>query len=652
MQFKHPEILYALLFLIIPIIVHLFQLQRFVKVPFTNVKFLKNIEKQTRKSARLKKWLILLTRMLAFACLIIAFSQPFLSEFTIEKNYNTTIYLDNSYSMQAKGENGELLKTIAQNIIEKNNQNNTNLSIFTNDKSYTNLETQNLKNELINIKYSPNRLDLNTVLLKLNNLNNNKTNTLYKNILISDFQNINRKNSNDFTNVIASINLLKVTPKTSNNILVDSLYIESKTTTEIIIKVIVKSTNNITDNVPVSLLEGSKLIGKTTSKFNNSKLSIITFTVPNSDNFNGQISLIDENLEFDNDFFFSISKPEKINVLNIGSSGSFLSKIYTKNEFNYSSNELQNLNYNSIQNQHLILLNELEKIPTELINSLNEFSKNGGDIVVIPSVNSNIESYNRLLNSLQIGTINSKIATEHKITTINYDHPLIIDVFEKRVSNFQYPKTSFFYKSNLRNATPIIKFDNNESFITSINLENSNFYWVASPLKNEFSDFIQSPLVVPVFYNFAKNSSKFSKLYYVIGPETKIDLLTSIGKDDVLKISNEDREFIPLQQLSQNKVTITIKDNIIKSGFYNVFSNNKNIKTLAFNYNRAESDLNYTDINLIAENNKNISISSSISEVFEEINKQGKINWLFKWFLAFSALFLLIEILILKYFNI
>jgi hypothetical protein len=652
MQFKHPEILYVLLLLIIPILVHLFQLQRFIKVPFTNVKFLKNIEKQTRKSARLKKWLILLTRLLAFTCLIIAFSQPFLSKYSIEKNYNTTIYLDNSYSMQAKGENGELLKTIAQDIIEKNNVNNTNLSIFTNNKSYTNIDAQNLKNELINIKYSPNKLDFNTVLLKLNNLNKNKTNSLYKSILISDFQNINFKNNSNFTNVNSSISLLKITPKNTNNIFVDSIFIDNKTSTEITIKVIVKSTNNITDIIPISLIEGSKLIGKTTSKFSNSKLSIISFTVPNSDNFNGQISLIDDNLEFDNDFFFSISKPKKINVLNIGRSASFLSKIYTENEFNYNSNKLQNLNYNSIQNQHLILLNELENIPTELINSLNDFSKNGGDIVLIPSSNSNLKSYNRFLNNLQIGNLNSKIAIEHKITTINYDHPLIEDVFEKRISNFQYPKTSFFYKSNFRNSTPIVKFDNNEPFITSINRENSNFYWVASPLKNEFSDFIQSPLVVPIFYNFAKNSSKFSKLYYAIGPETKIDLLTSIGKDDVLKISNKESEFIPLQQLSQNKVTIIIKDNILKSGFYTISSNNKNIKTIAFNYNRDESDLNYTDLNLIAKNNKNSSISSSISEVFEEINNQGKINWLFKWFLAFSALFLLIEIMILKYFNI
>ena len=43
MQFKNPEILYFLALLIIPILVHLFQLQKFVKTPFTNVAFLQKL---------------------------------------------------------------------------------------------------------------------------------------------------------------------------------------------------------------------------------------------------------------------------------------------------------------------------------------------------------------------------------------------------------------------------------------------------------------------------------------------------------------------------------------------------------------------------------------------------------------------------------
>ena len=77
MQFKHPEILYFLFVLVIPILVHLFQLRRFKKEYFTNVQFLKELSIQTRKSSKIKKWLLLITRLLLLTALIIAFSQPF-----------------------------------------------------------------------------------------------------------------------------------------------------------------------------------------------------------------------------------------------------------------------------------------------------------------------------------------------------------------------------------------------------------------------------------------------------------------------------------------------------------------------------------------------------------------------------------------------
>ena len=110
MQFKYPEILYALLLLLIPIIVHLFQLRRFEKVPFTNVDFLKKVILQTRKSAKLKKFLILLTRLGLFTALIFAFAQPYFSKNKLNLKPKTILYVDNSLSMQAKSGNDELFK--------------------------------------------------------------------------------------------------------------------------------------------------------------------------------------------------------------------------------------------------------------------------------------------------------------------------------------------------------------------------------------------------------------------------------------------------------------------------------------------------------------------------------------------------------------
>jgi hypothetical protein len=649
MQFKHPEILYALLLLIIPIIVHLFQLQRFSKVAFTNVKFLKNIVQQTRKSSRVKKLLILATRMLAFACLIIAFSQPYFSKFTTQQTIETTIYLDNSYSMQAKGAQGELLKSAAQKIIENATDLNTSITLLTNSTKFQNLDATNLKNELVTIQYSPNKVDLETVFLELNKQKSNTTNTLYKNILISDFQKINIKNKYSVTNANTSNILLKTTPTEHNNIYIDTVYIKTTTAEEILLNVVVKSveTNNL--NVAVSLLNNKKLIGKTTANFTENNIATIQFSISNTTNFSGEILLADEVLPFDNHFYFTISKPAKINVLCIGENAAFLSKIYTENEFNYTNKALQNLNYNDLQNQQLIILNELEIIPIELTNNLLDFIKNIGNIVVIPTENCDLNSYNQLLNKLQIGTINSKVEEEHLITSINYNHPLISQVFEKKVENFQYPSTKFNFNTQLNNPNSVLTFDNNMPFIASINSTNNTFYWIATSLKTTFTNFTQSPLVVPIFYNFAKNSLKINDLYYTINPNTSFDIKTSLGKDEVLKMSNSNSTFIPLQKITQNKVTIDLQNVPLESGFYNLLKDNEIISTIALNYNKDESNLTYANVENIVEN---ATILTSIDEIFEEINNQQQINWLFKWFLSFSVLFLLIEMLILKYFKI
>ena len=131
-----------------------------------------------------------------------------------------------------------------------------------------------------------------------------------------------------------------------------------------------------------------------------------------------------------------------------------------------------------------------------------------------------------------------------------------------------------------------------------------------------------------------------------------LNSLITIGKEQVLKISDDTNEFIPLQQIGPNKVTLKIEDNILKSGFYNITDSKKIIKKVAFNYNREESNLTYANINELSKNNKSFIVSSSIDEIFKEINNQQKNNWLFKWFLAFSVIFLLIEMLLLKYFKI
>ncbi len=163
MHFKHPELLYALFLLVIPVLVHLFQLRKFETQKFTNVKFLRKAVLQTRKSSRLKKWLILCTRLLALACLIIAFAQPFFPpKEGIVKGQETLVYLDNSYSMQAKGKKGILLKRAVQELLESL-PGDAKVNLFTNEEDFLESRTgaASQKVTAVRLQSGPTRLENN-----------------------------------------------------------------------------------------------------------------------------------------------------------------------------------------------------------------------------------------------------------------------------------------------------------------------------------------------------------------------------------------------------------------------------------------------------------------------------------------------------------
>ena len=109
--------------------------------------------------------------------------------------------------------------------------------------------------------------------------------------------------------------------------------------------------------------------------------------------------------------------------------------------------------------------------------------------------------------------------------------------------------------------------------------------------------------------------------------------------------------------MSQQGIRIETGDQIITSGEYRILNDNQQIATLAFNYNRQESDLRYVDSNDIkskteASGLRNASVVSNISnnfsEIFDEI-QNGKQLW--KWFIFMALLFILAEVLISRFWR-
>ena len=650
MHFKYPAIFYFLFILIVPILIHLFNLKKFKKIEFTNVQFLKKISIETRKSSQVKKLLILATRLLCFTALIFTFSQPYLGNKKIEDNRHYYIYLDNSESLNTNGNNGNLLKTATHDIIE-NSPENERYSLLTNDDLRINISKKELKKDLRNIQISNNITSFEDKINAIERELKNKSNDLYKILLISDFQYFTKKINNEFTNVTRPFSVVKLTSNVKNNISVDSVYISTYNTYEKVVSVVIKNQGDEKNDIPIALYNSSKLINKRSFSILKNEEKILEFPIENFHQFKGKIQIdFNESFMFDNVFYFTINSSKKTSILTIGKSLPYISKIFNSDEFDYSSASLQNLNYNSISSQQLIILNQIQSITKVLESSILKFIENGGNLLVIPNKNIELNTYNSFFKKINSGEILNKYKDSLKITTINFEHPLFRDVFTKEVRNFEYPAVALNYTHNLK-GNAILMFENKTPFLYEVANSFSKIYLFSSPLDIQSSNIVNSPIIVPTLYNMAKQSLELTKPYYILQKENTIEISKKIEKNEILKISNQKKSFIPSQINFANKVVLSTINEPKTAGFFDITLNRDTLNYLAYNNSPNESLLTFYDLNTVKKENKNITIFSSIKEYFKEINEKNKVQSLWRLFLAIAIVSLLLEVLILKFFS-
>lgn len=638
MQFKHPEILYFLFLLVIPILVHLFQLRRFKTVYFTNVKLLKELQTQTRKSSKIKKWLLLVTRLLVLTCLIIAFAQPYFKhQNTPKKGNELIIVLDNSFSMQAKGPKGELLKRSIQELLEELPENQS-FSLLTNSELYWDTDIKSIQKELQNLDYSalPFQLDY-----LLNQVEIKKKQVPKDYIIITDAIQAESKKAIELAQ---NNSVYFIQPKAENlsNISIQNVAISQVMDQFYELKINLLSFGSKKREIPLSVISSGKKLATTLVQIDKSNTEI-KLTIPKKD-IQATIHIEDQSLAYDNDFYLSISKPEKAALLAIGSlaQNNFLDRIFTAEEFNFKSTELKSLDYNQIENQEAIVLNELDDLPLALGTTLKTYYEKGGTIIFIPNKNnipSTLNNFVANFGSLKYGMLSS---TEKKITTINFSHPLYQAVFKNKVTNFQYPKVKSSF--GLIGNTAVLHYEDQSIFMGSSTNQLGNFYAFAAPINKQNSNFQNAPLIVPTLYNMGQNQSKTGINAYTIGENQSLILETVLTKDEAVAIQNNDYSFIPLQQILNAKCKLTFGDYPEKAGNYEVIKDEESLKKISFNFARTESDITAINSGIFDTFTK----VNNIATVLNDLASERSSSEIWKWFLFGTLLLLCTELLIQK----
>jgi hypothetical protein len=164
--------------------------------------------------------------MAILAALVIAFAQPFLADKSTLREKETVVYLDDSFSMQARLEGATLLENAVQSLI-KSLPENQNFTLFTNNKVFKDVVLSEVRNELLAIEPTADQLQLNEIDLKGNTFFKGDAEAVKNLVIVSDFQERMASDGIDTTGTTLK-QLVKMTPETVSNVSLDSIYLDGQ----------------------------------------------------------------------------------------------------------------------------------------------------------------------------------------------------------------------------------------------------------------------------------------------------------------------------------------------------------------------------------------------------------------------------------------
>ena len=676
MKFANPIFFWALLSLLVPIIIHLFHFRKFKTIYFTNVRFLRELKQETQSRSRLRHLLILLSRCLALTALVFAFAQPIIPSSAKQRTGSRaiSIYIDNSFSLDAQAESGSLLELARKHALDivRSYKPADRFQLLTNDfegRHQQLLSREQFEQMLDELKPSPVSRNLTEVVKRQEDLVRQEkmdNGILY---LLSDFQ----KNTSDFSTLkpdtAFDLNCIHLKAQVSDNLSIDSCWFETpfreRSKPDQLAFQISNSGTKRYENVPVKLNinkteRGLETIGVGPDSTINSN---ITYTLSGAGIQQGELRFNDFPVTFDDAFYFSYSLPEKIKILVVNGDGLSpnLNQLYgSAPAFELKNIQANQIDYAQVPLHQFIVLNELNSFSSGMILELVKFVKNGGSLGILPAFDSDLESYRALNNALNTAEYGTWQQITQKGGTINLQHPIYDDVFEKKQENIDLPSVKkylpFKVKGNAQEDV-IIKLQNGDLLLASYTVGKGKVYMSSVPLQEESSNLARHAIFIPTFYKMALYSESASKLYYTIGNEEPIELKNTIlSGDQTLKIrsTNGPFEMIPEHRTVDGKTQVFVRNQITEAGNYLIQQGDSVLAALSFNYNRKESLSSfYTEKEVLTSLEKAgwttaRVLDGSLKELKQEVAQLDEGKPLWKLFLLLALLFLAVEIALIR----
>ncbi|TNE79184.1 MAG: hypothetical protein EP332_11845 [Bacteroidetes bacterium] len=675
MKFLYPEFLWALGVLAIPILLHLFNFRRFKKVIFPNLRFLQEVQVQNKSKQQLRKWLVLVARCLMLIFLVLAFARPYFPGPQAEQTFAgnlVSIYLDNSFSMNAQSDQGELLEQAKERArdLAKAYAANDRFQLLTNDFEgrHQRFESKERFLQWVDeVQLSPKSRKMSDVFARQKDGLESETSDFRKvAVQISDFQKSQANASELPGDSTINLYLLPLTANSRDNISIDSAwistpYVRAGEALNMRVKLSNRGETDISDlNLVLKIASEQKGLQNLNLEAGKEAEVEVNFTLDAPGWYSGQLEIQDYPVVFDDQLFFSLKVQEQVKVLviNGGASSKYIKGVFaTDAYFSVEEVDARGLDYARFAQADLIVANGIEEWTSGLQTELNKYLERGGDIYFIPS-SLKADAANNFLTEVGAGAFGPLQTQSLKVKSLQAEHPLFQDIQESASQNTAMPviKKSYPLGAASASASDLILLENEQALLRHTAYKKGNLYLLGTGLEAEWGDFALHYLFPSTLLRLGIFSKEVPALYYVLGESAYVPVDAERSSDKVLfELEGNGLKSVPEMLVRDKKMFIGVQELLSQSGLYQLKEkdNGRLLAELAFNYARTESDMEYSsleELSAIAAPGMHIAVfDASLASVSERLIQQDGSKQLWKQALLLALLFLTIEILLLRF---
>lgn len=692
MQFVNPNILYFLFAALVPVIVHLFKWQRYRRVYFSNVRLLEEIQMQQKRKARLREYLVLACRVLTIVCIVLAFARPYIPEketqLTASGQTRLSIYLDNSFSMQAPA-SGKTLLNKAKEQVERILQAfppDAQVQLLTNDfkgEEQAFFTPARIKEKLQQLDFSPIPRRLPEVFARQKQLFDQAGVAAVSRLCyyVSDFQKSNFEASGIW-DTLSRFVFVPVSGVDYSNISLDSLCLDSpvlQAGRQTFLRAFLQNRSGKEQlQVPLHLFVENRQMGAfpVDLKPGEKKEVSIPLYIEKSGALQGYVELADYPVQFDNRLYFSMRIASKIKVIHLCQNdfSTAVAKVFSNDSaFDYRRFPVQNIDYGNLKTAGLIVAEALTEWPSALLGEVEQFVRRGGSLLLTPCAPVGNESGfipNQLICNRLIGANCAPLQKEDlSVKWIDVEHPVFSLAFSSVDKNASYPHTKAHYPLPSALNVPcrsLMRFKTENTaedadFLQLYHIDRGYLYLLAAPLHKDFGNFQEHYTFVVSLLNMALYRGGSTALYHNTAQKEGIyfpsALLAGVSEEDVFHLLADENpafDLIPSVRRMGSETAFFLHEAVTEAGNYRLTASGMENIPLSFNYSRSESEkdcANEEDLrawmrtaftrNAFLMNPDKTDLSTSV----ERMNR-GRELW--KVFLIFALASALFETLLLR----